>query len=125
MEEAWLAATELSAELDISLRGETLQRVLSVMPEMYDDLWTAAKGMYKLEPAIADGGEVVIFAPHIDEVSYVHGEVIDEIGYHVRDYFLQQWDRFRDYPWGVLAHSTHLARGWYLRRRNRAFRESE
>jgi hypothetical protein len=78
------------------------------MPEMYDDLWTAAKGMYKLEPAIGDDGEVVIFAPHIDEVSYVHGEVIDEIGYHVRDYFLKQWDRFREYPWGVLAHSTHL-----------------
>lgn len=108
MEEAWLAATELSGELDIRYVERPFQRVLSVMPEMYDDLWTAAKGMYKLEPAIADGGEVVIFAPHIDEVSYVHGEVIDEIGYHVRDYFLQQWDRFREYPWGVLAHSTHL-----------------
>jgi len=108
MEEAWLAATKLSAELDIRFVERPFNRVLSIMPEMYDDLWTAAKGMYKLEPAIADGGEVVIFAPHIDEVSYVHGEVIDEIGYHVRDYFLQQWDRFRHYPWGVLAHSTHL-----------------
>jgi nickel-dependent lactate racemase len=78
------------------------------MPEMYDDLWVAAKGMYKLEPAVADGGEVVIFAPHIDEVSYTHGKVIDEIGYHVRDYFLKQWDRFKRYPGGVLAHSTHL-----------------
>jgi nickel-dependent lactate racemase len=108
MEEAWLAATELSAELDICHLDRPVQRVLSVMPEMYDDLWTAAKGMYKLEPAIADGGEVVIYAPHLDEVSHVHGRVIDEIGYHVRDYFLQQWDRFREYPWGVLAHSTHL-----------------
>ena len=108
MEEAWLAATELSAELDICYVDRPFERVLSVMPEMYDDLWTAAKGMYKLEPAIADGGEVVIFAPHIDEVSYVHGAVIDEIGYHVRDYFLKQWDRFREHPWGVLAHSTHL-----------------
>ena len=108
MKEAWLAATELSAELDIRFVEKPFQRVLSIMPEMYDDLWTAAKGMYKLEPAIADGGEVVIFAPHIDEVSYVHGEVIDQIGYHVRDYFLRQWDRFREYPWGVLAHSTHL-----------------
>lgn len=108
MQEAWLAATELSAELDICFVEKPFQRVLSIMPEMYDDLWTAAKGMYKLEPAIADGGEVVIFAPHIDEVSYVHGEIIDAIGYHVRDYFLRQWDRFREYPWGVLAHSTHL-----------------
>ena len=64
--------------------------------------------MYKLEPAIADGGEVIIYAPHISEVSYTHGKVIDEIGYHVRDYFVKQWDKFKDYPWGVVAHSTHL-----------------
>jgi hypothetical protein len=64
--------------------------------------------MYKLEPAIADGGEVVIYAPHISEVSYVHGHYLDQIGYHVRDYFTAQWDRFEHIPWGILAHSTHL-----------------
>jgi nickel-dependent lactate racemase len=108
MEEAWRAAASLSAQLDIVHVERPFERVLSVVPEMYGDLWTAAKGMYKLEPAIADGGEVVIYAPHIDEVSYVHGAHIDEIGYHVRDYFTAQWDRFEHYPWGVLAHSTHL-----------------
>ena len=85
-----------------------VQRVLSIMPPLYDDIWTAAKGMYKLEPVVAEGGEVVIYAPHIDEISYTHGRVLDEVGYHVRDYFLKQWDRFKDYPAGVLAHSTHL-----------------
>jgi lactate racemase len=75
---------------------------------MYDDLWTAAKGMYKLEPVVEDTGEVVIYAPHIVEVSYTHGKLIDEIGYHCREYFLAQWEKFRDYPGGVLAHSTHL-----------------
>jgi hypothetical protein len=38
----------------------------------------------------------------------VHGHHIDEIGYHVRDYFTAQWGRFEHIPWGVLAHSTHL-----------------
>ena len=78
------------------------------MPSMYKDIWTAAKGMYKLDPAIADGGEVIIYAPHIDEVSYSHGELLDEIGYHVCDFFLKQWDKYRDYPGGVIAHSTHV-----------------
>lgn len=64
--------------------------------------------MYKVEPVVADGGEVTIYAPHINEVSYTHGHILDEIGYHVRDYFTAQWERFKDYPWGVLAHSTHL-----------------
>jgi nickel-dependent lactate racemase len=108
MEEAWLPATELSAELDIVWVDRPFQRVLSVMPEMYDDIWTGAKGMYKLEPAIADGGEVVIYAPHITEVSYVHGHHLDQIGYHVRDYFVAQWEKFKHIPWGVVAHSTHL-----------------
>jgi lactate racemase len=106
-EEAWRSAAALSSKTHIVHVRKPYSRVLSVMPEMYDDLWTAAKGMYKVEPAVADGGEVVIYAPHINEVSYTHGRIIDEIGYHCRDYFLGQWERFRDYPGGVLAHSTH------------------
>ena len=86
---------------------EPFRKVVAIMPERYEDIWTAAKGFYKLEPIVADGGEVIIFAPHISEVSVMHPH-ITEIGYHNRDYFLGQWERFRDVPWGDLAHSTHL-----------------
>ena len=85
-----------------------MKRALSIMPAMYDDLWVAGKGMYKMEPAIADGGEVVIYAPHVREVSHTHGALIEAIGYHCKDYFLKQWDRFKDVPGGILAHSTHV-----------------
>jgi nickel-dependent lactate racemase len=107
-EEAWRAAAALSRQVHVIEVERPLRRVLSVMPELYDDLWTAAKGMYKLEPALADGAEVVIYAPRITEVSYTHGALIDEVGYHCRDYFLCQWPRFSHYPGGVLAHSTHV-----------------
>jgi nickel-dependent lactate racemase len=107
-EEAWEAAALLSSRVHIRYVEKPLQRVLSIMPEMYDDLWTAAKGMYKMEPVVADGGEVVIYAPHVREVSFTYGALIDEIGYHCRDYFTKQWERFKEYPGGVLAHSTHL-----------------
>lgn len=106
--ESWQAAAELSAQVHVVYVEKPYRRVLSIMPSLYDDLWTAAKGMYKLEPAVADGGEIVIYAPHIREVSYTHGRLIDEIGYHCRDYFTKQWEKFKDYPGGVLAHSTHL-----------------
>jgi nickel-dependent lactate racemase len=106
--ESWEAASALSARTHVVWVDRPFTRVLSMMPAMYDDLWTAAKGMYKLEPAMADGGEIVIYAPHITEVSYTHGRIIDEIGYHCRDYFLAQWNRFGHYPGGVLAHSTHV-----------------
>ena len=75
---------------------------------MYDELWTGAKAIYKLEPAVALGGEVVIFAPHLDVVSHVHGKYIYEVGYHTLPYFLNDWERFKHIPLGVLAHSTHV-----------------
>ncbi|NJD61060.1 MAG: DUF2088 domain-containing protein [Anaerolineae bacterium] len=106
--QAWKEAARLSMVRHVTYMPRPFQRVLSIMPPMYDDLWTAAKGMYKLEPVVADGGEVVIYAPHISEVSYTHGKLIDEIGYHCRDYYLGQWEKFKGYPGGVLAHSTHL-----------------
>ena len=107
-EEAYEAAADLSAKTHVVWLDKPVKKVLAVMPTLYDDIWTAAKGMYKMEPVIEDGGEVVIYAPHIDEVSYTHGHYLDEIGYHVRDYFLKQWDHFKHYPGGVLAHSTHM-----------------
>jgi lactate racemase len=106
--DAWHQAAELSSRRHIVTIARAARRVLAVMPEMYTDLWTGAKGMYKSEPAVADSGEVVIYAPHIREVSHVHGAIIREIGYHCRDYFLKQWDRFDMYPGGILAHSTHV-----------------
>ncbi|MDZ7373343.1 MAG: lactate racemase domain-containing protein [candidate division KSB1 bacterium] len=107
-EDAFSAAADLSAQIHIRYVDRPYNKVLSVSPPMYDDLWTAGKCMYKLEPVVADGGELIIYAPHITEVSYTHGKILDEIGYHVRDYFLKQWDRFRHVPGGVMAHSTHV-----------------
>jgi nickel-dependent lactate racemase len=106
--EGWRAAADLSSQRHIQWVDQSFQRVLSKAPPMYDELWTGAKAMYKLEPAIADGGEVIVYAPHLSVISHVHGKYIDEAGYHVRDYYLKQWDRFKHIPLGVLAHGTHL-----------------
>ena len=106
--EAFEAAADLSAALNIIWVARPFARVLSMPATRYDDLWTAAKAMYKTEPVIADGGEVIIYAPRIGEVSYTHGKLIDQVGYHVRDYFLAQWERFKDVPGSILAHSTHV-----------------
>jgi nickel-dependent lactate racemase len=106
-EPAWADAAAVSSQTHIRYLDAPLTRVLSVIPPRYDDIWTAAKGFYKLEPVMADGGEVILYAPHITELAAMHPE-IHQIGYHCRDYFVKQWDRFKDIHWGVLAHSTHL-----------------
>ncbi len=107
-ESAWDAASEVSRETHIVYKERPYHTVLACAPAMYDEIWTAGKCMYKLEPVVADGGELIIYAPHITEFSVTHGRLIEEVGYHGRDYFLAQWDRFKEKPWGVLAHSTHV-----------------
>lgn len=106
--EAWSLAADFSARRNIVWCERPFRRVLSCAPAMYDELWTAAKAMYKLEPAVAPGGEVIIYAPHLDVVSRVHGRYIYEVGYHTLAYFLSNWERYKDIPLGVLAHSTHV-----------------
>ncbi|MDX2971425.1 lactate racemase domain-containing protein [Kribbella solani] len=105
--ESWRAAAEISAQTHVRYLDRPVRRVVSVMPEKYADIWTAAKGFYKVEPIVADGGEVILYAPHVTELAAMHPEIA-RIGYHCRDYFLGQWEQFRDLHWGVLAHSTHL-----------------
>ena len=106
--EAFSAAADLSGQVHIRYPDHPYKTVLGIAPEMYDDLWTGAKVMYKLEPVVADGGELIIYAPHITEVSHTHGRLLDRIGYHCLDYFREQMDKFADVPGGVMAHSTHV-----------------
>lgn len=107
-EQAWSDAADLSGTVHIKRMDKPFKTVMSCSPKMYDELWTAGKCMYKLEPVVEDGGELIIYAPHLSEISITHGEHIMAVGYHCRDYFVKQWDKFKDHPWGVLAHSTHV-----------------
>jgi len=107
-EEAWSAAADLSQRLHIVYKDRPFHTVLGRAPEMYDEIWVAAKVMYKLEPVVADGGRLIIYAPHLAEISSTWGKQLERVGYHVRDYFLAQMERFADVPRGVLAHSTHV-----------------
>ncbi len=110
-EEAWEAAWPIAESLHVCFKPKPFHTILSCAPEMYDDLWVAGKCMYKLEPVLADGGELIIYAPHISKISDVHGEKIRKIGYHCRDFFLKQWESYKNIPWGVLAHCTHVFGG--------------
>ena len=107
-EEAWSAAADLSDQVHVVYEEKTFHSVLSCAPPMYEELWVGGKCAYKLESVVADGGELIIYAPHIAQISGVHGTTIRRIGYHVRDYFVKQLDRFAGVPRGVMAHSTHV-----------------
>jgi lactate racemase len=106
--EAWSQAADLSARIHVVTKPVAFQTVLGCASEMYDEIWTAGKVMYKLEQVVAPGGRLIIYAPHVREVSRTWGTMIERIGYHTRDYFLARMDQVRDIPRGVLAHSTHV-----------------
>ncbi|MGE5558024.1 MAG: lactate racemase domain-containing protein [Bacillota bacterium] len=106
--EAWEKAADLSARLNIHYVDRTYRQVLGVAPEKYEDIWTAGKVAYKAETIVADGGDLIIYAPHITEVSVTHGRHLEEIGYHVRDYYLNDMKKYAHIPGGILAHSTHV-----------------
>ncbi len=107
-EESWPLAADYSAQLHIKYLDKPVRRVLGLTPSIYEEIWVAGKAMYKLEPVVADGGELVIHGNHIKAVSFMHGHEIERIGYHVRDYFVKQWDRFQNEPKLILAHSTNV-----------------
>ena len=107
-EEAWSAAADLSSSVHVKFFTRPFRSVLSCPAPMYDELWVAAKAAYKLEPVVADGGELIIYAPHLREISVTHGAFIEQVGYHVRDYFASRMAEFSHIPGGVLAHSTHV-----------------
>jgi nickel-dependent lactate racemase len=107
-EEAWSSAADLSAQIHIVYKEKPFHTVLGRAPEMYDELWTAGKVMYKLEPVVALGGTLIILAPQVREISRTWGTYLERTGYHVRDWFLGRMDQFRDIPRGVLAHSSHV-----------------
>jgi len=107
-ESAWDAASDLSAREHITYKERPFHTIVSCAPTMYDDLWVGGKCMYKLEPILADGGELIIYAPHITEVSFSHGDLMKQIGYHCSAYLLHHWEKFKDFPWGLLAHSGHV-----------------
>ncbi len=99
--ESTAAAAALSAQINIHYAPRRVRRLIAAMPRrpdgswVYPDLWTGAKGMLKTEDVVADGGELVVWAPNIDHISAAHGELIRRIGYHSYAYFFAFPERWQ------------------------------
>jgi nickel-dependent lactate racemase len=102
---AWERAARIAQQTHITYKQRQFRRALSCCPAMYPDFWTGGKCVYKVEPVVADGGELIVYAPHVRCFSEVHQEVIEQLGYHVRDYFLAHMDRYAHLPKAVMAYA--------------------
>jgi lactate racemase len=75
------SAAAVSAKVHIKYTGRKYARVLALLDEHYDELWVGGKASYKLGSIIEPGGELVIYAPHLTNLSATHGKLIEKYGY--------------------------------------------
>jgi nickel-dependent lactate racemase len=74
-------AAAVSAQVHIRYTGRRYRRVVALLDEHYDELWVGGKASYKLGGIIDNGGELVIYAPHLTGISTTHGALIEKYGY--------------------------------------------
>src|SRR5947209_12007704 len=78
---AFRRAAEVSREVHIKYTGRKYERVVALLDEHYDELWVGGKASYKLGAIIEEGGELIIYAPHLRSISETHGLLIEKYGY--------------------------------------------
>ena len=105
------SAAAVSSRVHVRYTGRRYRRVVALLDEHYDELWVGGKASYKLGGIIEDGGELVIYAPHLTGISTTHGRLIEKYGYapleQVRE-MVEESDELRA-NLCVAAHLAHVS----------------
>ena len=104
-------AAAVSRVVHIKYTGRKYKRVVALLERHLNDLWVGGKASYRLGPVIEEGGELVIYAPHLSTISDVHGELIQRYGYApletVRELVQQSQELRKNLC--VAAHLAHVS----------------
>jgi len=79
--EAFRRAAEVSRRVHIRYTGRKYRTVVALLDPHYDEMWVGGKASYKLGAIVEDGGELIIYAPHLIKLSETHGALIEKYGY--------------------------------------------
>ena len=79
--EAFRRAAEVSRQVHIRYTERKYKRVIALLDLHYDELWVGGKASYKLGAIVEEGGELIIYAPHLTKLSETHGALIEKYGY--------------------------------------------
>ena len=119
--EAFRRAAEVSREVHIKYTGRKYKRVVALLDEHYDELWVGGKASYKLGGIIEEGGELIIYAPHLRAISETHGRLIEKYGYAPLDRVREMVALSAELQ-NNLAVAAHLAHVSYAGKRDEAGR---
>jgi len=104
-------AAAVSRCVHIKYTRRKYKRVAALLDEHYEELWLGGKASYRLGAVIEDGGELIIYAPHLRCISDTHGEMIERYGYApleaVRELVAQSGELQQNLC--VAAHLTQVA----------------
>ena len=78
---AFRRAADVSRQVHIRYTNRKYKRVVALLDPHYDEMWVGGKASYKLGAIIEDGGELIIYAPHLTKISETHGALIEKYGY--------------------------------------------
>jgi nickel-dependent lactate racemase len=78
---AFRQAAEVSRQVHIRYTNRRYRRVVALLDPHYRELWVGGKASYKLGAIVEEGGELIIYAPHLTEISVTHGRMIEKYGY--------------------------------------------
>jgi len=107
--EAWSTISDKVQKTHIKYMDKTFKTVLSICPEMYKDIWTAGKCMYKMEPILAERllsiGKSIL---HNGKIHVIHNHAITiknnvsrkrnrEIVVQSMDYYLSKYRNFNPF----------------------------
>ncbi|MEK6335613.1 MAG: lactate racemase domain-containing protein [Acidobacteriota bacterium] len=111
--ESFRRAAEVSSKVHIKYVDRKYKRVVALLDRHYDELWVGGKASYKLGSIIEAGGELIIYAPHLSQLSATHGHLIEKYGYapleQVRE-MVEGSDELRA-NLCVAAHLAHVSYG--------------
>lgn len=114
---AFRAAAEVSRHVHIKYTGRKYNRVVALLDEHYDELWVGGKASYKLGGIIKEGGELIIYAPHLRAISETHGRLIEKYGYAPLDR-VREMVALSEELQNNLAVAAHLAHVSYAGKRD-------
>jgi len=111
------SAAAVSEQVHIKYTGRKYRRVVALLDEHYDELWVGGKASYKLGSIIEEGGELIIYAPHLNALSTTHGHLIEKYGYAPLE-TVREMVAYSDELRANLCIAAHLAHVSYGSSRN-------
>lgn len=109
---AYGRAMQASKKIHFIYLNKPIKKAVQIIPEYFDEFWTAGKGSYRLQKpgVIENNGEIIIVAPNVKcfHSNKKIDKTIRRTGYHCRDYMIDNFIKESDYDKNIISHIINV-----------------